>query len=48
MFKHTLQSGHSSASPNDFRVLHKGYNNNKVKNIGSPTYQKIPIFVKHT
>ena len=47
MFKHTLQSGHSSASSNDFRVLHKGYNN-KVKNIGSPTYQKTPIFVKHT
>ena len=31
MHKHTLQSGHPSVSPNDFRILQKGYNNNKVK-----------------
>ena len=31
MLKHTLQSGHPSVSPNDFRILQKGYNNNKVK-----------------
>ena len=31
MLKHTRQSGHPSVSPNDFRILQKGYNNNKVK-----------------
>ena len=31
MLKHTLQSGHPSVSPNDFRILQKGYNNNKLK-----------------
>ena len=31
MLKHTRQSGHPSASPNDFRILQKGYNNSKVK-----------------
>ena len=31
MLKHTLQSGHPSVSPNDFRILQKGYNSNKVK-----------------
>ena len=31
MLKHALQSGHPSVSPNDFRILQKGYNNNKVK-----------------
>ena len=31
MLKHTLQSDHPSVSPNDFRILQKGYNNNKVK-----------------
>ena len=31
MLKHSLQSGHPSVSPNDFRILQKGYNNNKVK-----------------
>ena len=31
MLKHTLQSGHTSVSPNNFRILQKGYNNNKVK-----------------
>ena len=31
MLKHTLQSGHPSVSSNDFRILQKGYNNNKVK-----------------
>ena len=30
MLKHMLQSGHPSVSPNNFRVLQKGYNN-KVK-----------------
>ena len=30
MLKHTLQSGHPSVSPNDFRILHKGYNSNNV------------------
>ena len=29
MLKYTLQSGYPS--PNDFRILQKGYNNNKVK-----------------
>ena len=28
---HTLQSGHPSVSPNNFRILQKGYNRNKVK-----------------
>ena len=36
MPKHTLQSGHPSVSPNDFRILQKGYNNNK----GKERYQK--------
>ena len=31
MLKHRLQSGHPPVSPNDFRILQKGYNNNKVK-----------------
>ena len=31
MLKHALQSGHPSVSPNDFRILQKGYNNSKVK-----------------
>ena len=31
MLKHRLQSGHPSVSPNNFRILQKGYNNNKVK-----------------
>ena len=31
MLKYTLQSGYPSVSPNDFRILQKGYNNNKVK-----------------
>ena len=31
MLKHMLQSGHPSVSPKNFRVLLKGYNNNKVK-----------------
>ena len=31
MLKHALQSGHPSVSPNDFRILQKGYNSNKVK-----------------
>ena len=31
MLKHMLQSGHPSVSPNDFRILQKGYNNKKVK-----------------
>ena len=31
MLKHTRQSGHPSVSPNDFRILQKEYNNNKVK-----------------
>ena len=30
MLKHTLQSGHPLVSPNDFRILQKGYNNNSV------------------
>ena len=30
MLKHTLQSGHPSVCPNNFRIL-KGYNNNKAK-----------------
>ena len=30
MLKHTLQPGHPSVSPNDFRILQKEYNNNKV------------------
>ena len=30
MLMHTLQPGHP-VSPNDFRTLQKGYNNNKVK-----------------
>ena len=47
MPKHVLQSGHPSVSPNDFRILQKGYNNNKVKRkIGSPTDQKTPTFVE--
>ena len=50
MLKHALQSGHPSVSPNNFRILQKGYNNNKVKRkpYNSPTNQKTPIFVKHT
>ena len=31
MLKHTLQSGDPYISPNDFRMLQKRYNNNKVK-----------------
>ena len=31
MLKHRLQSGHSSISPNEFKILWKGYNNNKLK-----------------
>ena len=31
MLKHTLQSGHPSVSLNHFKVLQKGYNNNKIK-----------------
>ena len=31
ILKNTFQSGHPSISPNDFRILQKGYNNNKVK-----------------
>ena len=31
MLLHTFQSGHPFVSPNDFRILQKGYNNNKVK-----------------
>ena len=31
ILKHTLQSGHPSVSPNEFKILQKGYNNNKVK-----------------
>ena len=31
VLKHTLQSGHPSVSLNDFRILQKGKNNNKVK-----------------
>ena len=31
MLKHTLRSGHPLVSPNDFRILQKGYNNSKVK-----------------
>ena len=31
MLKHPLQSGHPSVSPNDIRILQKGYNNDKVK-----------------
>ena len=31
MLKHALQSRHASVSPNAFRKLQKGYNNNKVK-----------------
>ena len=31
MLKHTLQSGHPSVSPNDFKILQKGYNNNKLE-----------------
>ena len=31
MLKNTLQSGHPSVSTNDFRILQKRYNNNKVK-----------------
>ena len=30
MLKHTLQSAHPSVSPNNFRILQKGYNNKKV------------------
>ena len=31
MVKHTLQSGHPSVSPNNFRILWKADNNKKVK-----------------
>ena len=31
MLKHTFQSGHPFVSPNNFRILRKEYNNNKVK-----------------
>ena len=31
MIKDTVQSGHSSVSPNDFRILQERYNNKKVK-----------------
>ena len=31
MLKHTFQSGDPYISPNDFRMLQKRYNNNKVK-----------------
>ena len=31
MSMHTLQPGHPSVSPNNFRILQKGYNNNKTK-----------------
>ena len=31
MLKHMLQSDHPSVSPNDFRILQKEYNNNKVQ-----------------
>ena len=47
MLKHTLQSGHPSISPNEFRIFQKGYNNNKKKDIGRPTNQETLTFVKH-
>ena len=31
MLKHMLQSGHPSVSPNNLRILQKGYNSYKVK-----------------
>ena len=31
ILKDTVQSGHPSVFPNNFRILQKGYNNNKVK-----------------
>ena len=31
MIKDTVQSGHPSVSPNDFRILQERYNNKKVK-----------------
>ena len=31
MLKHMRQSDHPSVSPNDFRILQKGYHNNKVE-----------------
>ena len=31
MLKHTLQSEYPSVSLNNFRILQRGYNNNKVK-----------------
>ena len=31
MLRHTLQSGHHSVSLNEFKILGKGFNNNKVK-----------------
>ena len=49
MLKNTLQSGHPSVSPNDFTILQKGYDKNKVKRkISEALHQKTPTFVKHT
>ena len=31
MLRHTLQSGHPSVSLNEFKILRKGFNNNRVK-----------------
>ena len=31
MLQHTLQSGHPSVSLNEFKILGKGFNNNRVK-----------------
>ena len=31
MLQHTLQSGHPSASLDEFKILEKGFNHNRVK-----------------
>ena len=31
MLQHTLQPGHSPVSLNEFKILDKGFNNNRVK-----------------
>ena len=31
MLRHTLQSGHPSVSLNEFKILRKSFNNNRVK-----------------
>ena len=31
MLQHALQSGHSSVSLNEFKILAKGFNNNRLK-----------------